>query len=1129
MCSKKPDPSHPSRPIEESFRVFAESLSDLVWSARTDGHVDYHNRRFLDYLGITPDQIEGRDWAEALHPDDVGQTRRAWEEACSTGGAYEVESRIRRHDGVYRWHRAHASPIRDEPGPIARWFGTCTDIDDRHRSEERQREGERRYRQIVETANEGISDRRRAEEHLALQTRVLESMTEGVSVSDEGGTIVYTNPAEDRIFGYGPGELVGRHVSAQNAYPPEENARIVARVIDQLKAQGWWSGEWHNRKKDGTPFWTSARITAIERDGRRFWVCVQEDITERKRAESALRDSEAQFRAIYDQASVGIAEVDLSGRYLRANDRYCEIVGYSPGELLGLRFREITHPDDPPAHRERFARIAEGPSSYTIEKRYVRKDGRVVWASTAVSLIRDASGRPDRVVAVVEDVTERVRLEAELRGRVEELAGADRLKGELLASLREGEERIRDLMEQAPFSIQIFDPDGTTLRVNRAWEELWGVTLDQIADYNILRDQQLKAKGVLDPIRRAFAGEPAAVPAIQYDPNETIPDRTRHKDPRRWVAAVAYPLKDAAGRIREVVLVHDDITVRMKAEEALRAAHRELESRVAERTSELSRANEFLRALLESIQDGIVACDAEGVLTLFNRATQEFHGLPPEPLPADRWAEHYDLYRADGATRLTREEVPLFRALRGERVQGVEIVIAPGRGPARTLLASGQAFQDHQGRTLGAVMSMHDITARKQAEAALRAAHEDLERRVAGRTAELARANEALRGADRRKDEFLATLAHELRNPLAPIRNAARLLAGSPGVVAEAGGEVEMIGRQTAHLARLVDDLMDVARINESKIELRRDVVELASIVGHAVEAVRPAAQARGHQLVVRRPDGPIRLEADPTRLEQVLGNLLTNAIKYTEAGGRITLEVGRDGDEAVILVRDTGIGIPPEKLPEVFELFAQVDHRSARAEGGLGIGLGLARSLVEMHGGSIAARSDGPGAGSEFEVRLPALPVARADRAGPRRDQGRVGGPSLPRRRILVVDDNADAAQSLAKLLSRLYGQEVRVAHDGPEALAILGAFRPEVVLLDIGMPGMDGHEVARAIRARPRGGEVVIAALTGWGQEGDRRRSREAGIDHHLVKPVDPDLLERFLAEIRPRPSTPSNQATS
>ena len=221
-----------------------------------------------------------------------------------------------------------------------------------------------------------------------------------------------------------------------------------------------------------------------------------------------------------------------------------------------------------------------------------------------------------------------------------------------------------------------------------------------------------------------------------------------------------------------MVLVHEDITDRKRAEEELRRAHAELEARVAERTAELARANEFLRALLESIQDGIVACDAEGVLTLFNRATVEFHGLPPEPLPADRWAEHYDLYRADGQTRMAPEEVPLLRALRGERVRDVEMVIAPRDGPRRTLLASGQAFHDDRGRKLGAVVSMHDISERKQAEGVLRTAHEELERRVEERTAELARANEALQEADRRKDEFLATLAHELRNPLAPIRNA---------------------------------------------------------------------------------------------------------------------------------------------------------------------------------------------------------------------------------------------------------------------------------------------------------------------------------------------------------------------
>jgi signal transduction histidine kinase/CheY-like chemotaxis protein len=383
---------------------------------------------------------------------------------------------------------------------------------------------------------------------------------------------------------------------------------------------------------------------------------------------------------------------------------------------------------------------------------------------------------------------------------------------------------------------------------------------------------------------------------------------------------------------------------------------------------------------------------------------------------------------------------------------------------------------------------------------------------------------ETVREADRRKGEFLATLAHELRNPLAPIRHAATLLAGQPSVVGEAGAEVEMIARQVAHLARLVDDLMDIARIERGKIELRRGPMDVAMMLQRAAEAARSSLEERGHRLSLTLPEQPLVVEADPTRLEQVVGNLLGNSIKYTEPGGEIALEAGRDEDQALIRVRDSGVGIPPEMLPRIFEPFVQVAGHAGRSQGGLGIGLGLVKGLVQLHGGSVEAYSAGPGMGSEFVVRLPVLPHTIPERDGPTQSSLRRDDQPLPRRRVLVVDDNVDAANSLAKLLARLYGQEVRVAHDGAQALEAAEHFLPEVVLLDIGLPGMDGHEVARRLRERPATGQALIVALTGWGLESDRQRSAQSGFDRHLVKPVDPEMLRTLLTETSHNGSGPS-----
>lgn len=320
-----------------------------------------------------------------------------------------------------------------------------------------------------------------------------------------------------------------------------------------------------------------------------------------------------------------------------------------------------------------------------------------------------------------------------------------------------------------------------------------------------------------------------------------------------------------------------------------------------------------------------------------------------------------------------------------------------------------------------------------------------------------------------------------------------------------------MMERQVQHLSRLVDDLLDVSRITRGKIDLRKEVVNLATLVHRTLEAIRPLLDERQHTLTVSLPPEPIRLEADPTRLEQVLANLLHNAAKYTERGGRIEVQAQHQGNEVLLRVRDTGIGIPTDMLGRIFEPFVQSDRRLEQSQGGLGIGLTLVRSLVAMHGGTVEAHSDGPGRGSEFVVRLPTL--SGHEKPGGVRTATAPSAGSIPPQRVLVVDDNPDAAESLALLL-RLDGHAVRVAHDGPTALAAVETEPPDVVFLDIGMPVMDGYAVARRIRQQPCLGQVRLVALTGWGQEDDRRRSQEAGFDAHLVKPADPRALQHVLA---------------
>jgi signal transduction histidine kinase len=372
-----------------------------------------------------------------------------------------------------------------------------------------------------------------------------------------------------------------------------------------------------------------------------------------------------------------------------------------------------------------------------------------------------------------------------------------------------------------------------------------------------------------------------------------------------------------------------------------------------------------------------------------------------------------------------------------------------------------------------------------------------------------------LREEDRKKDDFLATLAHELRNPLAPIRNAAAFLRMKGSGDPDLQNARDIIARQVAHMTRLVDDLLDVSRITRGKIVLRRERLDLAVPLASAVESSRPVVEAGGHELVVEPPAGPLAVSGDAARLAQVFGNLLTNAAKYTDRGGRITLAARRDGGDAVVTVTDTGIGIAPEHLPGLFDMFSQVAPALERSQGGLGIGLALVRSLVELHGGRVEARSDGPGKGSTFAVRLPLLAAAPA--APPPPPPRLNGTAKRPRRRVVVADDNVDSAESLAMLLTVL-GHEVKTAHDGAAAVELADRFRPDVLILDIGMPGMTGYEAAAHVRRQPWGRGMVLAALTGWGQEDDRKRAEAAGFDHHFTKPVAADELDRFLAGPHP-----------
>lgn len=503
---------------------------------------------------------------------------------------------------------------------------------------------------------------------------------------------------------------------------------------------------------------------------------------------------------------------------------------------------------------------------------------------------------------------------------------------------------------------------------------------------------------------------------------------------------------------------------------------------------------EYLRTTLGSIGDAVITTDGEGRVTMMNAVAEELAGWKLAEAAGRPLDVIFNIVNEQSRQPV---ENPTTRALREGIIVGLanHTVLIAKDGTERPIDDSAAPIRGKDGAIFGCVLVFRDITDKKKME-------DDL-RQVA---AELSTAN-------RKKDEFLATLAHELRNPLAPLRNALQLMQ-----VADDDKEVVkqarvMMERQLSQMARLVDELMDISRISRGRIEIKKQRVELAAVVNDAVETSRPLIESMGHELIVTLPQQPIVLDADPTRLAQVFLNLLNNAAKYSERGGHIRLTVETQGNEISASVRDNGIGIPAEHLTRIFEMFTQVDRSLEKSQGGLGIGLNIAKRLVEKHGGRIEARSEGPGRGSEFIVHLPIL----AGESVPQPVRHLEGAATLKTSlRILIVDDNKDGAESLAMMLN-IMGNETRIAHDGLEGIDAAEQFRPDVVLLDIGLPKLNGFEACRRIRKQPWSKDVAFIAVTGWGQEEDRRRSQEAGFAHHMVKPVHPQALMKLLTELQ------------
>jgi PAS domain S-box-containing protein len=758
-----------------------------------------------------------------------------------------------------------------------------------------------------------------------------------------------------------------------------------------------------------------------------------------------LPTSDAEGRALANALPQIIWTCDAQGRLEWVNARWTELTGLSVEESLHKGALVAVHPDDHAHLQERFGQAIAAGAPCELEYRIRNREGAYRFHFCRVVPMRDAGGAVVRWIAAAFDMHER------------------RLADE---ALRQSERRFEMVFDHNPQPAAITRlGDGKFIDVNDAFLKMSGYAREDVVGKTTVELRFISGDRRRDELMTSLKETGRAELNLLFPVKE---------GPPRKVKVVSSPI-DFGGEAC-LVNVAEDVTDRLAAEEALR----ESEAQARARADELAALMDAVPALVWISRDP--DCRevhgnhmAREILRLAEGANMSKTALDPTP------SSHFKVF-TDGV-ELPPTELPLQRAARGVEVRSYTDEVHFDDGQVVHLYGSAVPLRDPNGVPRGSIGAFVDVTRLKQAEAAL------LE-------------------ADRRKDEFLALLSHELRNPLAPILSAAQLIELQGDVATP--HEREVIVRQTKHLARLVDDLLDVSSVSRGKVKLLRRVLELSTVVTKAVEGAMALVRQREHQLHLGVPSEGLLVDADEVRLTQVIGNLLTNAARYTQPGGRIEVAAAREGEEIVLSVRDNGTGIEAALLPHLFEMFVQGPRGSDRAQGGLGLGLALARTLTALHGGTLSARRDGPGRGSEFTLRLPASKAATLP-AAPRRQQ--VSRPVDARgQRVLVVDDNRDGAQMISGLLQQA-GYDVRTAADGSQALSLVTDFRPRVAILDVGLPVMDGYTLGRELRARLGAAAPILIALTGYGQEQDQRRSAEAGFTLHLVKPVDAGRLNQLV----------------
>ena len=1148
---------------EETVEDLYEQAPCACLSTWQDGTVNRVNQIFLDLIGHARAALLGQRRVQDLMTADGRMyfESHVRPQLRLQGAVKQIACDLQRPGRAPLPVLFNCAEVRDATGQVQLMRFTFVDASERRRVEDE------------------LQRARRQAEHFKM---IVDTSADAILSIDPDGQVQSWNPAAERLFGHAASQALGRPVSA--LIVPDDPAASFAAALPAMRAGRSVHHETACIRPDGQRLLVSITLSphGLPPQPLIGISVIVRDMNEQASARARLRDSEEQFRTIFDLTPAGVVLIDpTTGTILACNEEAARGCGYSRDEFIGRPLRDVVAPAyrlQNTARRDRI--LATGSDAF--ETQHITKSGelRDVQVKVRVVTIRGEL----RLLSVWEDVTLRGRSEAALRASQERLAFGVHLAGLALvdidyqagvAALSSEAARMFGLSQQAMVVPrdrlhEAFHPDdraevmrrieGSLAPGSSGWfamelrvswpsgQQRWlrvrkQVVFDQslpgqhrpmaalIAALDITAEKAAEEAMRVSEARFRSIFENAAVGIAHvgldgrflrvnpklcritgYDEAEltqlTLADITHADDqaPDRiqvvrlladeidtygreqryrrkggavvWARLTVSVLRDPAGQAMHLIAAVEDISAQRAALDAL------------------EQERQFVERLTEVVPSILYVFDIVARRHVWvNRQAGAALGYLNEQ--AGQWGADFrlDNLHPDDRARVESDAAALAGLADGQ-TQETEYRLRHRSGQWRWFSSRETVFKrDLAGRVLQVIGVAADIDVSK-------------------------RATQALHEADQKKDDFIATLAHELRNPLAPIRTAVRVLQRKGPQDPELVWCRSIIERQVGQMARLLDDLLDVSRIARGRLTLRRERLSLAAFVDQALEIARPVIDARHHALSIALPPQAVALDGDLTRLAQVFSNLLINAAKYTDPGGRIALTARLDDDHLLVTVTDNGNGIAADRLTDIFEMFSQGAPALARNQDGLGIGLSLVRALVTLHGGEVSARSAGPQQGSEFSVRLPlpaALPSVATVRHGADPQGGTPAGPAQGLR-VLVADDSRDIAESLEMLLT-MDGFEVVVAFDGEQALAQAEALRPDVALLDLGMPRLNGYQVAQRIRDQPWGAQMILIAQTGWGQPSDLQRTREAGFDHHIVKPVDPDSLTALLAKVTSR----------